>query len=266
MSKRPTPGGDNESPKGKSITVPAPLPSSLKALNAQEQRFVDEYLVDLDVPRAAVAAGYSENMAKSKCYTWVSAGKNNPKPHVFAAITRRQTELQVETGITQEMVLTRLWLVATADPNELVAYRRGCCRYCWGQDHEYQWADMNEWSEAVAKARQDKKTAPTMEGGLDYDRTVGAHPKCPRCKGEGVGQVVVRDTTDLSPGAKALYCSVEETKNGIKVHMHDQMAALTNVARHLGMFNDKLTLKGDEENPIVALVRQVSGKTIGPVD
>ncbi|ARV77100.1 small terminase subunit [Pseudomonas phage Skulduggery] len=248
--------------KGKAITVQADPKPAFKALDARESRFVDEYLIDLNVERAALAAGYSASMATSKAYSWVSSSKQ--KPHVFAAIQARRQELQEETGITQELVLARLWNIATADPNELMTYRRVCCRYCWGNDHQYQWVDTAEWMKACAKAKDDNYTPPTQEGGMDFDKTEKPHPKCPRCKGEGVGDTLWKDTGNLSPAGKALYAGIKVTKQGHEVKTHDQLAALNSVARHLGMFNDKLTLKGDEENPLHALVMRVSGKTIGP--
>lgn len=238
----------------------------LKALNAQESRFVDEYLVDLDVQRAAITAGYQATTAKTKAYQWVSSGKNNPKPHVFAAIAVRQAELQVKTGITQEMVLDRMWLIATANPNELMTHRRICCRYCWGEDHQYQWLDYHEWMKAVAQAKRNDIEPPAMTGGLDYDRTIKPHPKCPKCKGEGEGDTMFKDTSELSPAALALYAGVKHTRQGMEIKTHDQMAALTNVARHLGMFNDKLTLKGDEQDPLTLVIGRLQGKTIGPKD
>ena len=57
-----------------------------KQLNDKERVFVDEYLVDTDPKRAALAAGYSATMAASKAYQWVSNSK--VKPHVYAAIQR----------------------------------------------------------------------------------------------------------------------------------------------------------------------------------
>lgn len=248
----------------KNVTNTNPLPKQLKALNAQEQRFVDEYLVDLDVPRAAIAAGYSETTAKSKAYTWVSAGKQNPKPHVYAAIVARRTELQEKTQINQEMVLDRLWMIATANPNELMTHRRVCCRFCWGVDHQYQWSSYQEWMKAVAQAKQHDLEAPAMDGGLDFDKTEKPHPKCPKCKGEGEGDTLFKDTESVSPAALALYAGVKHTRQGMEIKTHDQLAALTSVARHLGMFNDKLTLKGDEQDPITLLLGRLGGKTIGP--
>ncbi|MFG1393293.1 terminase small subunit [Xanthobacter agilis] len=50
-----------------------------------------------------------------------------------------------------------------------------------------------------------------------------------------------------------------------KVKLSDRVRALELLARHLGMLNDKLTLKGDAENPLTLLVKAIQGNTIRPV-
>ncbi|MFG1329629.1 terminase small subunit [Xanthobacter autotrophicus] len=50
-----------------------------------------------------------------------------------------------------------------------------------------------------------------------------------------------------------------------KLKLSDKIGALTLLARHLGMLNDKLTLKGDAENPLTLLVKAVQGTSIKPV-
>lgn len=50
-----------------------------------------------------------------------------------------------------------------------------------------------------------------------------------------------------------------------KLKLTDRLGALTLLARHLGMLNDKLTLKGDAENPLTLLVKAIQGNTIRPV-
>ena len=51
-------------------------------------------------------------------------------------------------------------------------------------------------------------------------------------------------TRTLSPQARVLYAGVKQTKDGLEIKMHDQQKALENVARHLGMFQDKLAVEG----------------------
>lgn len=50
-----------------------------------------------------------------------------------------------------------------------------------------------------------------------------------------------------------------------KLKLSDKISALTLLARHLGMLNDKLTLKGDAENPLTLLVKAIQGTSIKPV-
>jgi phage terminase small subunit len=66
----------------------------------------------------------------------------------------------------------------------------------------------------------------------------------------------------LSDPALALLARVKQTRHGVEVELHDQMAALEKVARHLGMFNDKLTLAGERENPLELLIQQIQGSTL----
>jgi phage terminase small subunit len=91
----------------------------MKKLNNQEQRFVNEYLIDLDVQRAAIAAGYSKTMATSKAYLWVSNGKNNKKPHVYQAIVKRLNVINKGLEVTQERVLKEYARIGFLDTRKL---------------------------------------------------------------------------------------------------------------------------------------------------
>lgn len=78
----------------------------MKKLNARDQLFVDEYLLDLDPKRAAIAAGYSETTAATKAYQWVANG--GAKPNVFAAIVEAKAKRSERTEIKQDWVLQTL--------------------------------------------------------------------------------------------------------------------------------------------------------------
>lgn len=209
------------------------------ALTAKQQRFVDEYLKDLNGKQAAIRAGYSERSAA------VIAAENLTKPNVQSAIEKRMNARGQKAAITQTMVLERLWMIATANPNELIEYRRGCCRHCFGADHLYQWKDEAEMLKSVADAADPDSV--TEEGGFGFDPTIRPHPKCPKCHGEGFGSVHAHDSRTVSPAALALYAGVKQTKEGFEIKMHDQLAALDKVAKHLGMFSDKSSSPLDDE-------------------
>jgi len=58
-----------------------------KPLDAQEQIFVDNYLISRNAPDAAEKAGYSKSSCTKSAYNWVKPDyKKNKKPHIFSAI------------------------------------------------------------------------------------------------------------------------------------------------------------------------------------
>lgn len=202
-------------------------------LKGKQARFVDEYLVDLNATQAAIRAGYSEKTAGQ------IGEQNLKKLEIATAISAKQAERAQRTEITQDMVLQRWWDIAMADPNEIIHFRRTCCRYCFGEDHEYQWRDEDEFIKASLAAKEASPAdMPTNEGGYGFDKTADPCAECPRCMGEGIPDIHATDTRKLSGPARALYAGVKQTQAGFEIKMQDQGKALENVARHLGMFKE----------------------------
>ena len=71
-------------------------------LTPKQQRFVEEYLIDLNATQAAIRAGYSEKTAHS------IGAENLIKPNIAKAIQEAQSKLSERTGITQDYVLTNI--------------------------------------------------------------------------------------------------------------------------------------------------------------
>ena len=44
-----------------------------------------------------------------------------------------------------------------------------------------------------------------------------------------------------------------------KLKICEKLGALDKLARHLGMFNDKLKISGDAENPLLVLIQRING-------
>ncbi|MGG1643026.1 terminase small subunit [Paenibacillus sp. NRS-1782] len=226
------------------------------ALTAKQKLFVKEYLVDLNATQAAIRAGYSERTARK------IGNENLTKPDIQAAIDKAINKRAAKVEITADMVLQRWWDIATADPNDIIHLRRTCCRYCFGKDHQYQWKDEYEYERAVSRAedeaqRQSEEKGkeiqpliPSDAGGYGFDELERPHPKCPNCLGEGRADVHIEDTRHLNDKAKLLYAGLKTTTTGIEIKMQDQGKALENVARHLGMFKDKVELTGNEGGPL----------------
>lgn len=175
-------------------------------------------------------------------------------PHVASAV-QAGIEEQRQAAIaglqyTVKDALVRLIETASADPNELIGLRVGCCRFCHGDGHRYQWRER-EYLEACStvearngspKRTGEEEPLPDPAGGFGYDHTLPPHDECPECRGEGVERIVARDTTKLSRGARMLYRGVKQTRNGIEVVLADQDKALQDAIRILGGFNDQVSV------------------------
>lgn len=73
-----------------------------KKLTAKQQRFCDEYLIDLNATQAAIRAGYSEKTAKS------IGNENLTKPDLKAYIEKRMAEKEAALVADQAEVLKYL--------------------------------------------------------------------------------------------------------------------------------------------------------------
>ena len=71
-------------------------------LTPKQQRFVEEYLIDLNATQAAIRAGYSEKTAKE------IGSENLTKPNIAKAIQEAQNKRAERTQIDAEYVLRRL--------------------------------------------------------------------------------------------------------------------------------------------------------------
>ena len=71
-------------------------------LTPKQQRFVEEYLIDLNATQSAIRAGYSEKTAKE------IGSENLTKPNIAKAIAEAQEKLSNKTQVTVEMVVQGL--------------------------------------------------------------------------------------------------------------------------------------------------------------
>lgn len=65
-------------------------------LTAKQERFIEEYLVDLNATQAAIRAGYSEKAAKE------TGCENLTKPNIAEEIAKRRKALSEKTGLNAE--------------------------------------------------------------------------------------------------------------------------------------------------------------------
>lgn len=82
-------------------------------LNPKQQRFVEEYLIDLNATQAAIRAGYSEKTAYSQGHDLLK------KPEIQDAISKGVDNLSKKTEITAERILSQLANIAFGDVRKI---------------------------------------------------------------------------------------------------------------------------------------------------
>lgn len=209
-------------------------------------RFVEEYVKDRNGTRAAMRAGYTQN-EDAACITAVRLLGD---ARVQALIAEQMERVSKEANVEAADVLREWFAIATADPSKLMHVRRLNCRHCWGFDHGYQWS-AKEYAEAVDKAIAEGKPCPPCDGGFDWAPKHEPNPACPECGGEGHEDVYFADTESVTGPERKLIAGIKRTKDGLEIKMRDQDAALSNIAKHLGLLIERRELTGKDGKPLV---------------
>lgn len=192
------------------------------SLNAKQERFVAEYLVDLNATQAAIRSGYSEATAYSQ-------GQRLLKHvEVEAAIETAMEKRAERTGITQDMVLSELAKIGFVDIRKAV-----------------------QWFSSVAVAAADERSVDDIiEDGPSGE-----------VRHQITNQVELVSSAEIDDATAAAIAEISMTdKGGLKVKLHDKRAALVDIGRHLGMFKDRIEHSGPGGVPLGISVTFVEAK------
>lgn len=157
------------------------------ALTAKQQRFVDEYLKDLNATQAAIRAGYSKKTADQQASRLLT----NVKVREYLA--ERQDDRSKRTEITQDMVLRELAKIGFSDIRKVV-----------------------RWGETQVRMVDGEDDGP--EDMVPY---------------HGLALI---DSAEVDDATAAAIAEVSQSRDGLKVKLHDKKGALVDIGRHLGMF------------------------------
>lgn len=244
--------------KAESLPI-TPTPTDT-VLTDKQQRFVDEYMVDMNATQAAIRAGYSPHTANEQGSQLLA------KLSIQRALNAARKEQQERTQITADGVLREAWNIVTADTRELVELKTGCCRCCYGEGHRWQRTvgemnrDREKWVEKGSNPAEFDE-----QGGIGFNPLRAPHPECPECGGDGRARVVLKDTRYLSEKGAALYAGAKQTQFGIEVKTHDKSPYAEKLFRHLGLYEKDNDQKTD---PLASLLQRIasgSGNGFKPV-
>ena len=174
-----------------------------KGLTPKQERFIQEYLIDLNATQAAIRAGYSQKTAHPM------GAENLRKPTIAAAITKAQLERAKRTEITQDRVLEEYAKLAFLNPKHFY-------------DDKGQLIPIHELPDEVAAALT----------GMDITTA---------------------------------YNKENETFDTIKkIKYSDKKGALDSLAKHLGMFIERLAVTDTEGKDVLThLLEDIKGVTRG---
>lgn len=88
-----------------------------KKLTNREKLFALEYLADekMNAERAALNAGYSASVARTKAFVWVSKSKQNKKPHLAEFIEEKMKKIENNYDREIEEITTKLKQIIDID-------------------------------------------------------------------------------------------------------------------------------------------------------
>lgn len=182
---------------------------------------------------------------KNRVESYKKAGYKCTGDTAYAAASRLYRNVKVSRAIKAlakrirqrytadlDEIVDQLVAITRADPNLVSQYRRVNCRFCWGEENKYQWRDESEYEAALSKAAENGKPPPE-DGGIGFIDNADPNPDCPRCQGEGKGQMIINDTRDLEGDELTYYLGVKQTKNGLEVLTESKQAARAALIRIL---------------------------------
>jgi phage terminase small subunit len=127
-------------------------------LTAKQQRFADEWLIDMNATAAAIRAGYSPRSAD------VTGARLLANARIRAYLDERMAEHSRRTNVTQERIIRELARIAFLDPTQLVNMDTA------------ELLDNATADDRAAIASVKVKTIPTQEG-TGIEREIRLHDK-----------------------------------------------------------------------------------------
>lgn len=226
---------------------PAPLDPAQPLPHTNNELFVQAYLANgLNATQA-----YLTIHPKARYNTARSEGARLlQNPTVSARVAFLSAARAKKFEVDGEELLRQTNAVANADHRHLTQFVYRCCRYCHGVDHGYHRTvaefdrdkkkhERDEWEREAKCLLANKEFQPRdfdEAGGPGFNEWADPHEECPNCYGHGIGRMEIADTRRLPEDAAILFAGVEETKEGLKVKMHDKMAAQNMLFKHKGLF------------------------------
>ena len=215
------------------------------SLTETEQLFVLEYCKDFNASKAAERAGLKGKNPRNSGYKLLH------KDAVQLAIRNQIATRATKIGVDGERLM-QLWAdIVNFDTNELVELRRVPCPYCYAVNGTPQMTTLGYYVEKRKHEKLREQILASSKGETDIGEYPSAltfsfvdpnkrpNPDCKVCHGLGEELRILKDTRDLSPSARQMYCGVETIKGDLNVVMLNKDKAIDNLAKALFLFKER---------------------------
>jgi phage terminase small subunit len=169
---------------------------------------------------------------------------NNSSVVRFPGLVKEELERLARKREEQEkrdqVVIDKLYDILTADLSELIQHRRVNCRYCHGDNFEYQrkdWEMDRDLNNYIARGKNPEIF--NKMGGGGFDDYGEPDPNCPNCMGHGVSKTYMLDTRKLSPKVRSAIASIKQTRQGTEVKFYDWLKAFYVYAQMRGLIVER---------------------------
>lgn len=237
-------------PVGTTASAPA-QGTTLQEWNAPltplEETFARLFVSYNNATRAYVeAAAFQGPRHIARTHAWEMSNK----PHVRRRVREYESAAAAATVIDYAAILDhdRAVVEGYKYADQVTQYLHQCCRYCHGVGHKYQWADFEEYLDALRRVdeanaqrrefKQRELPMPSDEGQYGFMPTTEPNLFCPRCEGRGTSVAVIADTTALEGPARVIVKGIKMTATGTEVLLHDVDKAKERLLRAGGYLKD----------------------------
>lgn len=237
-------------------------------LTPRELSYCRQYLISYNRIQAAIDAGFPPFQANNASFLMMQ------RPHVRAYIDKMEREQHARFEITSDDILREHYKVLVADPNSLMEIRRIPCRYCWGENNQYQRTDQEmetdlaSWElgrrglpfsvvdpngntkTTYSAWNRGKKNLPFDDmGGVGYTTNKPPNEECTAnpCHGNGIMEYHIKDSRFLTSDGKALFAGFKVSKGSIEVLTRSKDASLDFLTKRFQLDKKAIT-EFDPEN------------------
>lgn len=243
------------------LPAPRPPPASLEDASDRLTRKTPDGLSVREMEFCILAANGNPTAAAAEVFklygprAWIKARELKADPRIDRQIQLLIADRLKRKSIDADEHFGRLWAERTARTTEAVELWVPPCRYCWGENFEYQrtLAEFEEDFEAwmrlpdVRTSRQRRvismsfgetlvynddagKLPFDQKGGWGYNSEAEPNKECPNCFGRGleipghgtVPYVRLKDTRTMSLEGQLLFAGVKRGPHGPEIQLRDQ--------------------------------------------